>query len=386
MHMPPPIHGASAVGQYIKESPLINETFDCHYINITTAKNMEDIGKGGLDKVMLFFQKVWKVNGAIRRIRPSIIYMTPCTTGGPFFKDNLMLGFARLTSSLFSRQSRFVIHLHNKGVQTMQEDWKYNVLYRHFFDKARVILLGESLYHDVSKYVKREDVLICPNGIPEVALSNETKVVNDVPRVLWLSHIMLTKGLIEFLDALHILKNRGVGFVADLVGGITGEISQAEFEDEVELRGLSDIVEYHGNKFGRRKEEYLRNADVFVLPSYTEAFPLTVLEAMQFALPVVASNVGGISSQVVDGANGLLLGGDTPIMRNTFRPDPVELADKLEQLLRDGDLRRRMGQEGRRRFEANFTLPAFEQNFKQALLHVIEADDKGIGQETGKKD
>ena len=124
MHMPPPIHGASAVGQYIKESRLINETFDCHYINITTAKNMEDIGKGGLDKIMLFFQKVWRVNGAIRRIRPSIIYMTPCTTGGPFFKDNLMLGFARLTSSLFSRQSRFVINLHNKGVQTMQEDWK----------------------------------------------------------------------------------------------------------------------------------------------------------------------------------------------------------------------------------------------------------------------
>lgn len=372
MHMPPPIHGASAVGQYIRESKVINSAFDCHYINITTAKNLEDIGKGDFGKYMLFFHKLMQVTQAIRRIKPSVIYMTPCTTGGPFFKDNIMLNIAKLGAMFSSKKSKFVIHLHNKGVQTMQEDWKYRMMYRYFFSKLKVILLGESLYHDVATFVKREDVLICPNGIPESNCSSEKSKSQETPRILWLSHIMLTKGVMEFLDALVILKNRGVPFVADLVGGITGEISQAEFEDEIEMRGLSDMVEYHGNKFGHKKNSYLEKADMFVLPSYTEAFPLTVLEAMQFSLPVVASNVGGISSQVEEGVNGFLLGGTTPIMKNTFRPDPTEMADKLELLLRNPELRLQMGRKGREKFEANFTLSVFEQNFKNTLLSIVK--------------
>lgn len=371
MHMPPPIHGASAVGQYIRESHLINDSFDCHYINITTAKNLEDIGKADMHKYGLFFHKVLQVMREIRRLKPDMIYMTPCTTGGPFFKDHLMLSISKTWAAMVSKKSRFVIHLHNKGVQTMQEDWKYDIMYRYYFSRLKVILLGESLFHDIAKYVKREDVLICPNGIPDNNPDPQRPHDNKVPRILWLSHIMLTKGVIEFLDALKILKDRGVSFVADLVGGITGEISQAEFEDEIELRGLSDIVEYQGNKFGKKKDVFLRRSDVFVLPSYTEAFPLTILEAMQFGLPVVASNVGGISSQVEDGINGFLLGGETPIMKNTFRPDPEEMASKLELLLCDPELRSRMGQEGRRRFETQFTLPVFEQNFRDTLMSVV---------------
>lgn len=47
MHMPPPIHGAAMMGKYIYDSELINTTFNCHYINLTTAKRLQDIGKGG---------------------------------------------------------------------------------------------------------------------------------------------------------------------------------------------------------------------------------------------------------------------------------------------------------------------------------------------------
>lgn len=376
MHMPPPIHGASVMGQYIKDSSLVNEAFDCHYINITTAKNLEDIGKGNFNKYGIFFKKVIQVVHAISSMKPSIIYMTPCTTGGPFFKDNLMLNFAKIAAMLRSRKSKFVIHLHNKGVQTMQSDWKYSMMYRYYFSNLKVILLGESLYHDVSTFVKREDVLICPNGIPDTNVHPEEKKNNKVPRILWLTHIMKTKGLIEFLDALKILKMKGLPFAVDFIGGITGEITLGEFEDEIEMRGLSDIVEYHGNKYGQKKDEFLRNSDIFVLPSYTEAFPLTILEAMQYSLPVVASNVGGINSQVEDGVNGFLLGGTEPIMQNTFRPDPVELASKLELLICDPEMRQGMGKEGRRRFEAHFTLPVFERRFTDALEYVVKLQKK----------
>ena len=371
MHMPPPIHGASVVGQYIRESELINNAFDCRYIDITTAKNLEDIGKADFRKMGMFFKKLFQVVHAIIKKKPSIVYMTPCTTGGPFFKDSIMLSVAKLTALFCSWKTKFVIHLHNKGVLTMQNSWVYNLLYRIYFCHLKVILLGESLYNDVSKYVGRENVLICPNGIPDTNLEPEKKDYNEVPRILWLSHIMRTKGLIEYLDALRLLKERGLHFVADFVGGVTGEITQPEFEDEIEMRGLSDIVEYHGNKFGRKKEDFLRNADIFILPSYTEAFPLTILEAMQYSLPVVASNVGGISNQVKEGVSGFLVGGAQPIMENTFRPNPNEIAAKLELLLQNPDLRVQMGKEGRLRYERKFTLSVFEDNFKNTLMSLF---------------
>ena len=76
MHMPPPIHGASAMGQYIRESELINSTFDCRYIDITTAKNLEDIGKADFNKIGLFFKKVMQVIRAIYKKKPSIMMST----------------------------------------------------------------------------------------------------------------------------------------------------------------------------------------------------------------------------------------------------------------------------------------------------------------------
>ena len=54
MHMPPPVHGAAMMGQYVHDSNLINESFECKYINIAMASNIDDIGRGGWRKAVRF--------------------------------------------------------------------------------------------------------------------------------------------------------------------------------------------------------------------------------------------------------------------------------------------------------------------------------------------
>ena len=61
MHMPPPVHGAAMVGQYIHDSKLINDKFDSHYINLTTAKNLQDIGKVGIRKLVDFIMLLRRI-------------------------------------------------------------------------------------------------------------------------------------------------------------------------------------------------------------------------------------------------------------------------------------------------------------------------------------
>lgn len=364
LHLPPPVHGAAMVGKYIHDSKLINSEFDCHYINLTTASSLEDIGQVGWRKVKAFFHLLQKIRCLVKGVRPDLVYITPNAAGGAFYKDFVVVMMLKRMGS------KVVAHYHNKGVFTRQDRWIDNLLYRLFFKDLKVILLADALYKDVGKYVKRENVLVCPNGISKECSVKEG-ATHQVPHILWLSNMMLTKGLMEYLDALNLLKEEGCEFTADFVGGFTHEISQEDFQDAVNKRALSDYVNYVGRKVGEEKEAFYKSSDIFVLPSYTEAFPLTILEAMQHSLPVIATNVGGVNSAVEHGVTGLLVGGEQPVMDLDFRPNPIELAKALKILLEDKVLRQNMGNAGRIRFEQNFTLSKFEQKFCETLKSCL---------------
>lgn len=366
MHMPPPVHGASMVGQFIHDSQLINSSFDCHYVNLAVATRLEDVGKGGWHKAKDIWKKLIEVRKAVKAVKPDLVYITPNSAGAPFYKDFITVMMLKMMGQ------KIVMHFHNKGVATRQNRWLDNWLYRRYFKGVKLILLAEALYEDVKRYVKREDVFVCPNAIPMLTMAEQTVSPNDnVPHILWLTNIMKTKGIMEFLSALKILNDKGVKFQADFVGGLTKDLTGDEFDDALSMMGLNGCCTYYGPKYGEEKYVFFRQSDIFVLPSYTEAFPVSILEAMFFGLPVVASNVGGVSAEVEDGVNGYLLGDKRPIMLNTFRPNPHEIADKIEFLLTDSALRQRMGEAGREKFEKEFTLEVFEKRMAEILRENV---------------
>ena len=365
LHLPPPVHGAAMVGKCIYDSERVNRAFDCHYVNLTTAQSLEDIGKGGLKKLKAFVRKLMEIRKVIKSTKPAAVYVTPNSAGGPFYKDFVVVQLCKWWS-----KRKVILHFHNKGVSTRQDRWLDDRLYRWFFRNAEVILLGKPLYDDIKRYVKEEQVHYCPNGIPDSSYVY-TERTDEVPHILWLTNIMLTKGLMEYLDALAILKKQGVRFVADFVGGTTVEVSEAQFRTALRERGLENCTHYAGKRYGQEKEAFFCQADMFVLPSYTEAFPLTILEAMQHGLPVVATNVGGVSIAVEQGVNGLLVGGYKPIMSLAYRPDAQELADNLKILLIDKGLRTKMGLAGLKKYQSNLTLQCFEERFVEAIYHCL---------------
>lgn len=365
MHMPPPVHGASMVGKYIHDSELINESFDCHYINLTTAGSLADIGKVGIKKVVSFIKLLNRIRKEIKRLKPDLVYVTPNSAGGAFYKDFVVVETIKQELKKANKNGHVLLHFHNKGVKTRQERQLDDMLYKRFFKDVKVMLLAEALYGDVCKYVKPEDVVFCGNGIPDFPLEKST-TGNGVPRMLFLSNMMATKGVWELLEALAILKRKGLHFFCDFVGGWK-DVQPEDFNARVLEYELDDCVCAHGAKYGTDKEEFFNKADIFVLPSYTEAFPLTVLEAMQHELTVVASNVGGISGQIEENVTGKLIGGKEPILTLDYRPDSHEMSDVLEVVLSDMEQCHTMGVEGRKRYEREFTLKRFEERFCDIL-------------------
>lgn len=227
--MPPPVHGAAMMGKYIHDSQVINQSFNCRYFNLTLAKNLQDIGKGGIRKLRDFIRQLRNIRQEVKAFRPTLCYVTPNAKGGAFYKDFVVV------MMLKAMGQKVVVHYHNKGVVTRQDKALDNFLYKRFFKGLKVILLAEPLYKDICKYVKREDVFICPNGIPEQE-TTPTKTAHEGFNILFLSNMMKEKGVWDLVEACRILKERGKKFHCHFVG---------KWSDITEKNFQQKLQEYH---------------------------------------------------------------------------------------------------------------------------------------------
>lgn len=356
LHMPPPVHGASMMGKYIHDSKIVNETFDCHYINLTTAKNLEDIGRAGARKLFKFFKLLIRICKEVKKLKPQLVYITPNACGVAFYKDFVVVLLLKIMGC------NIVAHYHNKGVTTRQECKPDKWLYKRFFKGIRVILLAKPLYADIQHFVKREQVLFCPNGIPESHSAIKIVRGNNIPCILFLSNLLIDKGVLTLLDACKLLKEQGYVFQCDFVGGETADMDSKRFRQECAQRGIVNCVTYHGRKYGDEKLFFFNKADIFVLPTFNECFPLVLLEAMEQGLPCISSAIGGTLEIVDDGKTGFLV----PCR------EVMPLAERISILLTDETLRKRLGEAGRIKFEREYTLQHFEKNIKQCLMLCLQ--------------
>jgi len=140
---------------------------------------------------------------------------------------------------------------------------------------------------------------------------------------------------------------------------------QSTIQEEAKKLGMESAVIFTG----QRKDVYelLAMSDIFILPSMIrEGLSIAMIEAMAMGLPVIGSNVGGIPELIEDRVSGFLVSpGDTD-----------QLARIIDLLATEQDLRKRLGQQGKRIYEEKFTLPRMVQQIEALYDHLLER--KGI--------
>ena len=355
LHYPPPVHGAAMVGRYIKQSDIINNNFDCRFINSGTSVSVDEIGRGGFVKIKRYFEILAKTITTLYRHKPDLVYLTLTASGVGLYKDALIV----LIIKTFSK--KLVFHFHNKGVSKNPDNWFNNILYKCVLSNVEVILLSKHLYYDIAKYVSINRIHFCPNGIPERQVLKSNKYVkSNRVQILFLSNLIESKGVYILLKACQLMQSKQLPFECTFIGG-EGNITVEEFEKQVQSFGVNDCVNYLGAKYGSEKEEAYNRSDIFVFPTYHDCFPLVLLEAMQYSLPLISTFEGGISDIVENGKTGFLVN----------QQDAESLALKLEVLILDSELRLKMGEAGRKRFEEKFTIEVFEQSFTNIISLLV---------------
>jgi glycosyltransferase involved in cell wall biosynthesis len=189
---------------------------------------------------------------------------------------------------------------------------------------------------------------IVPNGLADFAVPylHLSKVKKTVT-ILSVGVLCESKGVLILLESIYLLARKDYQFKVQFMGRFESDLFRQRVNDYIAKHNLTSYVQLIGVQTGSQKYQTFTQADIFCFPTFFEAetFGLVALEAMQFQLPVVATRWRGVPSVVEDKVSGFLV----PTR------DANALAEKLEILMNDPELRSQMGNAGRKIYLENFT-------------------------------
>lgn len=218
-------------------------------------------------------------------------------------------------------------------------------------DKLHIIHCGV----DPTRYVDRS---IAPEDEGDDAVASAF-------RLAFVARTDHVKGLSLLIEALAVLRPELPGIHLEVAGDGP---DRARFETLASKIGVSDLVTFRGYISQSEVAEMLARTDAYVLPSFAEGVPVGLMEAQASGLPVVATQVGGVSELVIDGETGFVC-----------RPGDVEhLIAALRLLGADPDLRRRLGAGGRARVTAEFN-SFTEGNRLAQLFRAVSGSTSELG-------
>ena len=168
---------------------------------------------------------------------------------------------------------------------------------------------------------------------------------NEKPVVITMvSRLIREKGVMELVEASRLLKQKELDFEVHLVGDPDLDSPEQIAKDDLESWQSEGLIRWSG--FQEDINAIYSSSDIACLPSYSEGLPKSLIEATACGLPVVTADNSGCREVVDEGQNGFLV----PAR------DPAALADALEKLILDPQLRKRFGEKSRAKAESEFDI------------------------------
>jgi glycosyltransferase involved in cell wall biosynthesis len=323
---------------------------------LTVGENYQNY-RGGIAGVINTYSKYFSVFKFVPTYKPQPHKLI----GIPYFAYNFVSLFFKL---LIDREIR-IVHIHGAA--------KGSVFRKYFvFLLAKYVFRRKVLYHChgseiknfyrnsnslfkwiIQHFISHVDLLICLSKHWEEFFRENFKVRNIIVlenivepasekkqlrkitlplKVLYLGYIGNRKGIFDLLDVLREHRESFEGQMELIVGG-NGEIKR--LEDYLNTHNLHSLVKYEGWVAGEKKQRLLAESDVFILPSYNEGLPLSILEAMSYNMPIISTPVGGITEIVLDNVNGFIVNPG----------DKFAIYDRLKKIVESPEIIQDMGKE-----------------------------------------
>jgi glycosyltransferase involved in cell wall biosynthesis len=356
---PPPVHGAAIATEMLLGSSLAKEI---EFVHIDTKFNVElkDLQAISVKKVMLLVR--FGVQAVVSRFRGSVsgVILTPSFFWIPFLKDSIFIWIC-----WFLRYPNTVswFHMDFSTMQWHRRSWLSRLYVRVTLQRCRTyVCVAPRLEDQLPDFLRKGRRVNVMNGVagPEGIGSGEYREDGGCVELLYVSNMSLEKGWDILLRLACSLSAELENLNAKFYGAPTRDSTEGQIVSRFSEPDVPAGIEYGGYIEGERKAKAFLRASIFCFPSKNEAFPLTILEAMSYGLPVVCFDVGAVRDAVIDGMGGFVVPkGDTDAFRSS-----------VELLSRDPRRRMEMGAFNRSRFESMFTKEKYVSRWRSLLWEL----------------
>jgi glycosyltransferase involved in cell wall biosynthesis len=347
------------ISQFIRgQAEELGDRLDVTVYNTSTPPERGALSAGGLAKVR------WLAVAALSAIARVVLFPlyldadvvhVHASSRVSFYRKSVYIMLVRLL-----RDVPLVIHIHGSDFDAfLQEAGPLRRAYiQTIFDQCSgVIVLSEYWANVLEEALDVSSISVVPNPVDAERFVPVYDV--DPPRIVYVSNLIDRKGVEEFVTAIRrLLSWSDLEFTVDIAG-------RGPRSDLVtDLAAEFDAVEYHGFVSEAEKRALLDEGSIYVLPTYAEGLPISLLEGMAGGNAIVSTTVGSIP-EVVGPDNGHLV-------------DPVDVDDLVEALgalIRDDARRQAMGRTNRAAIEAEHTWAHISDRLLETYGGLTDGDD-----------
>lgn len=365
--LPPPYIGPSVATQLLLNSKL-NDEFELIHFDISDHRDINTLAALDVQNFYLAFKHYALLVRLILKHEPDLVYVPAGQTTIGYGRD---AGFI-LIAKLLGR--KVLCHLRGGNFKNWYESasplTQLMVRKVHSLVDGQIVL-GNNLKELFNWLMPDDRIFVVPNGgnYPDALLNGEAK--SDTFRVLFLSSLKGTKGVLELLKAAPDVYERHKNVEFLFAGSWRDEETKRQFEafmdahPDLPVRALGPVK-------GQEKFDLYASSDVFVMPTYypNEGHPWVIVEAMHYSLPIISTHHAAIPETVKDEVNGFLV----------EKRNPRQVAERIVQLIEDPELKERMGKESRRRYLSGFTEEKMLERMSDAFWQVINGEPRQVVQ------
>jgi len=352
--LPPPFIGPALATQIILSSDLQNN-YELRHFDTALNKSVSDFGKVRIAKLADIQVKYKAYRKVLKEFQPELVIIPIGQTSAGFFKDVPFIRLAALS------KAKILLHLRGSAFKLWYDGldvFRKKIVAKSVSRADGAIVLGENLRYIFADFFSSQNIHVVPNGADySFPVRNSAEV-----QITYIANYLPGKGLKEVLLALDILKDRSD--LPEFKFKAFGAWNNEEYRQK--CTGIAQnlpAVELNDSISGDEKWQELSNTDLFVFtPNHPEGHPWSLVEATAAGVPLVSTDRGAISQSVINGENGFLL----------KNPVPQDIAEKLSILLKDEDLRSKMGRKSRLFYEEAFTEASMVSNLDRSFKATLD--------------
>lgn len=373
LSLPPPYSGEETLGENLRNGleSIKSKPYRVCYFDIGNKQSNAKRGRFNFGNVFVTLKLLFRFLNVLLRSRPDAIYLPLASNFFGFIKYGLFIYVA----SIF--HCKIIVCFGGANFQ-------------HFFVRAPflfqkwiqivlrqitiLIVQGERLRQQFNGLIHPDKIRIVPLGIdPTLFQKNSTNLFQrDKIHVLFVGCISKAKGAFDLLEAIPFIIQNNTNIHFHFVGEILKKEknivhidnpidNQEEFVRILKEKQIGQYVTWHGVLSGDNKVALYKQADIFTLPSYSESFPCVLLEAAATGLPMVITPVGSNPEIYQEGKNAFFVEVGNPKM----------MASRIVELIKDPNLRQKMGKNNQELVLGNYTHLHFGNRINTVLSRLI---------------